>query len=168
MQSSERLYHSDSFLRSFTATVTGLREAADGQAETRWQLSLDRTAFYPASGGQPFDMGLLRASAHGAEPLEIPVEQVEEDEDGTIWHWVRTPLAKGTQVEGQIDWERRFDHMQQHTGQHLLSAIFLRESKAPTVSFHLGESVSTIDLATGSLAQRDLERVERMVNEIVA
>ena len=99
--------------------------------------------------------------------LEIPVEKVEEDEEGAVWHFVRQPLAAGTQVEGHIDWDRRFDHMQQHTGQHLLSAVFFQELQAPTVSFHLGESTSTIDLAGGPLAPEGLERVERIVNDII-
>ena len=97
----------------------------------------------------------------------VPVEQVEEDEDGTVWHFVREPLAAGTHVEGQLDWERRFDHMQQHSGQHLLSAIFWQQLQAPTISFHLGESTSTIDLAGGPLARLSLEGVERIANEII-
>ena len=96
------------------------------------------------------------------------MEQVEEDEQGAVWHFTRRPLAPGTHVQGHIDWERRFDHMQQHTGQHLLSAVFVSELHAPTVSFHLGESTSTIDLAGGPLAHHSLERVERIANEIVA
>jgi alanyl-tRNA synthetase len=92
---------------------------------------------------------------------------VEEDEEGTVWHFVRRPLSPGTPVEGQIDWNRRFDHMQQHTGQHLLSAVFLRELHAPTVSFHLGDNTSTIDLSAGPLARHSLERVERIANEII-
>lgn len=168
MQSSERLYYSDSFLKTFSAAVTQARELPSGRAGSLWQLSLSRTAFYPTSGGQPFDTGIVRAPLPGGAGLEIPVEEVEEDEDGTVWHFVREPLAVGTQVEGHIDWERRFDHMQQHTGQHLLSAVFLKELQAPTVSFHLGDRSSTIDLATGTLAQASVERVERMANEIIA
>lgn len=145
-----------------------MRQLTGAGDEPAWQLSLDRTAFYPTSGGQPFDNGVLRAHSHDGTPFEIPVEQVEEDEDGQVWHFVRQALAPGTAVEGLIDWERRFDHMQQHTGQHLLSAVFVKELHAPTVSFHLGESVSTIDLATGPLARHSLERVERIANEIVA
>jgi alanyl-tRNA synthetase len=131
-------------------------------------LSLDQTAFYPTSGGQPFDTGVLRAISHSGVAEEIVVEQVEEDEDGQVWHYAARPLAVGARVEGRIDWERRFDHMQQHTGQHLLSAVFLRELHAPTVSFHLGESTSTIDLAIPTLAQHSIERVERIANEIIA
>ena len=165
---SERLYYSNPFLRTFTGAVTGVRELAPGHGESIWQLSLDRTVFYPASGGQPFDTGVLIAGSPGGAVLEIPVEQVEEDEEGAVWHFVRQPLAAGTHVEGQIDWDRRFDHMQQHTGQHLLSAVFLRQLQAPTVSFHLGDSTSTIDLSGGPLAHHSLERVERIANEIIA
>jgi alanyl-tRNA synthetase len=160
---SERLYYSDSFLRTFTGAVTDVREVAGSHGDSVWQLSLDRTAFYPTSGGQPFDTGLLRTAE-----LEVPVEQVEEDEQGAVWHFVREPLPAGTHVQGQIDWERRFDHMQQHTGQHLLSAVFLLELQAATVSFHLGEKTSTIDLTGASLAHHSLERVERIANEIIA
>jgi alanyl-tRNA synthetase len=112
-------------------------------------------------------MGQLSTSSHDGIALNVPVEQVEEDEERAVWHFVRKPLAAGTHVEGQIDWERRFDHMQQHTGQHLLSAVFWRELQMPTISFHLGESTSTIDLAGGSLAHHSLERVERIANEII-
>jgi alanyl-tRNA synthetase len=159
---SERLYHSDSFLRTFTGTVTDVRKLAGSQADSIWQVAMDRTAFYPTSGGQPFDTGLLRTSV-----LEVPVEQVEEDEQGAVWHFVRKPLQAGAQVEGQIDWERRFDHIQQHTGQHLLSAVFIEELQAATVSFHLGEQTSTIDLTPASLTPHNLERVERIANEII-
>jgi alanyl-tRNA synthetase len=164
---SERLYYSDSFLRTFTGAVTNLRKVASGNGELAWQLALDRTAFYPTSGGQPFDTGQLSARAGDGTVLAVPVEQVEEEEDGTVWHSVHTPLAVGIHVEGQIHWERRFDHMQQHSGQHLLSAIFWRELQAPTISFHLGESTSTIDLAGGPLTLPSLERVERIANEII-
>ncbi|MGA3011332.1 MAG: DHHA1 domain-containing protein [Terracidiphilus sp.] len=167
MHTSERLYYSDSFLTTFTAAVTGVRELADNDGKPIWQLALDRTAFYPTSGGQPFDKGRLGSSSSDGTALNIPVEQVEEDEQGEVWHFVHKPLAAGTIVEGQIDWERRFDHMQQHTGQHLLSAVFWRELQAPTISFHLGENTSTIDLASELLTNQSLERVERIVNEII-
>jgi alanyl-tRNA synthetase len=162
-----RLYHSDPFLKAFTATVDQARElpgGADGQ--TIWQISLDRSAFYPTSGGQPFDTGVLSTTSPAGSLVEVPVDQVEEEE-GTIWHFVRQPFSAGTQVQGHIDWPRRFDHMQQHTGQHLLSAVFMRELQAPTVSFHLGESTSTIDLTSGTIAHHSLERVERIANEII-
>jgi alanyl-tRNA synthetase len=167
LQRSERLYHSDSFLSKFTGCVTGVRELAGGDGELAWQLALDHTAFYPTGGGQPFDRGQLSATLRDGTVLKVPVEQVEEDEEGTVWHYVRKPLAVGTYVEGQIDWERRFDHMQQHTGQHLLSAVFWRELHLPTISFHLGEGISTIDLTSGPLVQPSVEHVERIANEII-
>ncbi len=164
----ERLYYSDSFLKTFSASVNAVREVPGVDREPAWQLSLNRTAFYPSSGGQPFDTGELHAQLHDGSTQQIRVEQVEEDEDGAVWHFTPRPLAPGTRVQGHIDWERRFDHMQQHTGQHLLSAVFVSELHAPTVSFHLGENTSTIDLAGGPLAHHSLERVERIANEIVA
>jgi alanyl-tRNA synthetase len=167
LHTSERLYYSDSFLRTFSATVANVREIADSNGKRAWQLSLDRTAFYPTSGGQPFDTGQLCVTSPDGTVLKVPVEQVEEDEEGEVWHVMPEPVAAGTLVEGQIDWERRFDHMQQHTGQHLLSAVFSRELQAPTISFHLGEYTSTIDLAVGPLANHSLERVEAIANEII-
>ena len=167
LHTSERLYYSDSFVRTFSGTVTDVREVAGGNGEPVWQLSLNRTVFYPTSGGQPFDRGQLSVISRGEAALIVPVEQVEEDEEGAVWHFVRKPLATGTLVEGEIDWERRFDHMQQHTGQHLLSAVFWRELQMPTISFHLGESTSTIDLTGGPLVHHSLERVERIANEII-
>jgi alanyl-tRNA synthetase len=168
MPASERLYYNDAFLQSFPAAVTDVRELSRTEGESLWQIALDRTAFYPTSGGQPCDTGSLRAVSRGGAPLEIPVESVEEDQQGQVWHFVRKPVSAGTHVEGTIDWQRRFDHMQQHSGQHLLSAIFLRELNAPTVSFHLGETASTIDLASGPIAHHSLDRLERLANELIA
>jgi len=168
MSLAERLYYKDSFLKSFSAAVTDVRELASGQGESVWQLAFDRTAFYPDSGGQPSDTGLVRATSPGGVSLEIAVDSVEEDDHGQVWHTVRKPLSPGTHIEGEIDWDRRFDHMQQHTGQHLLSAVFLLELNAPTVSFHLGEFSSTIDLAGTPLAHHSLERIEDRVNQLIA
>ncbi|HUB20239.1 MAG TPA: DHHA1 domain-containing protein [Acidobacteriaceae bacterium] len=168
MPAPERLYYADSFLRSFPAAVADVRELSRSDGASLWQIALDRTAFYPASGGQPFDTGLLRAISPGGASMDVPIDSVEEDDHGQVWHFVRKPLAVGARVEGHVDWRRRFDHMQQHTGQHLLSAVFLRELNAPTVSFHLGETVSTIDLAGGPFAAHSPERIERLCNEIVA
>ncbi len=168
MSATERLYYTDSFLQSFPAVVADVRELSRAEGESVWQIALNRSAFYPTSGGQPFDTGVLRAFAPGGASIDIAVDSVEEDEQGQVWHYVRKPLAVGAKVEGHIDWQRRFDHMQQHTGQHLLSAIFLRELQLPTVSFHLGDSLSTIDLAGGPLAHHSIERIERLCNEIVA
>jgi alanyl-tRNA synthetase len=164
---SDRLYYSDPFLRSFAARIVNVRPSGATPSGSMWQVSLDHSAFYPTSGGQPFDTGLLRTTWSTGSRLEIPVDQVEEDDNDTVWHLIQQPLAIGTEVECEIDWRRRFDHMQQHTGQHLLSAVFVRELQASTVSFHLGEQTSTIDLAATTIAHHSLERVERICNEII-
>ena len=164
----DRLYYSDSFLRGFSARVSDIREASRAEGVSVWQIALDRSAFYPTSGGQPCDTGLLTATSRSGAELEAPIDSVEEDEHGTVWHYTRKPLAAGTEVKGAIDWARRLDHIQQHSGQHLLSAVFARELNAPTVSFHLGEASSTIDLATSAIAHHSLERVERICNELIA
>ena len=126
----DRLYYQDSYLTEFRARVVDA--SPDGQ-----RIYLDRTAFYPTSGGQPFDTGTLG---------EAKVLDVFDEEDGSVGHLVDREVEKDARVRGHIDWDRRFDHMQQHTGQHLLSAAFEREVSARTVSFHLGTSSSTIDL----------------------
>jgi alanyl-tRNA synthetase len=165
---SDRLYYSDSFLKTFQAVVTDIREVSRSEGQSLWQIALDRTAFYPTSGGQPFDTGVLRAVSRTGAVLEAPIETIEEDEHGEVWHFTLKPLQAGTAVEGEIDWKRRLDHLQQHSGQHLLSAVFARELQAQTVSFHLGEASSTIDLSTVSPAHHSIERVERLANELIA
>jgi alanyl-tRNA synthetase len=164
----ERLYYADSSLTRFTATVTDIRERSRNGSGSLWQIALDRSAFYPTSGGQPHDTGTLAATAPSGARLEAPVIDVEEDEHGEVWHLTPKPLLAGTQVEGSIDTARRLDHMQQHSGQHLLSALFYREYSALTVSFHLGDQVSTIDLNTESITPDQLAHIERLANEIVA
>ena len=124
----QRLYYEDSYLTSFRAQVT---EACE---EGR-RVYLDRTAFYPDSGGQPHDLGTLNG---------IPVLQVIDEEE-RIAHLLAQPLPSG-EAAGEVDWKRRFDHMQQHSGQHLLSAVLADLYRFKTVSFHLGADSSTIDL----------------------
>ena len=150
--SSERLYYADAYLVEFDAVV---REATP--QNDRWKIVLNRTAFYPSSGGQPFDIGTLG---------EAKVVDVFDQEDGTIGHLVDRELEINSRVRGHVDWTRRFDHMQQHTGQHLLSAVFERETGARTVSFHLGTSASTIDLDK-ELAADQIARVEDAVNAVL-
>jgi len=145
----ERLYYTDSYLCDFTARVVGHSE--DGLT-----VYLDRTAFYPTSGGQPYDIG----SIAGVPVLEV----VEEDE--RIAHRLAAPLHTGP-VDCAIDWTRRFDHMQQHTGQHLLSAVFEDMFALKTVSFHLGAESSTIDLEGGAVEPRTAQEVERRANQII-
>jgi len=166
----ERLYYGDRELE-FEATVTDVRlHSREGEMQL-WQVALDRTAFYPEGGGQPWDTGVLRATAKSGAVLECVVERVEEDEAGEVWHAVRKPLVAGTTVSGTVDAARRADHEQQHSGQHLVSAIFLREIGARTVSFHLGAESSTIDLVLREgmerLSEEDLLRVEEVVNRVV-
>jgi len=143
----ERLYYHDSYLRSFTAQVV----------DTAGTIAyLDRTAFYPTSGGQPFDTGFIAG---------VPVLEVI-DEDDRIAHRLDAPVPQGP-AECALDWQRRFDHMQQHTGQHLLSAVFEERFGLRTVSFHLGQETSTIDLEGAAADSRTIEEAERRANEIV-
>jgi alanyl-tRNA synthetase len=146
----ERLYYNDSYLREFHALV--VEAAGDGR-----RVCLDRTAFYPTSGGQPFDSGTLG----GAAVVDVI------DEDGRVVHLLDRSIAPG-EIAGEIDWTRRFDHMQQHTGQHLLSAVFEELFGISTVSFHLGATVSTIDVSAPALDAKQIERVEERCAEIVA
>jgi alanyl-tRNA synthetase len=154
----ERLYYTDSFLREFDARVLAATPAGAGTAGgAGFEVVLDRTAFYPASGGQPSDTGRLGPAR---------VVEVVERADGEIVHLVDREIPRGA-VRGEIDWERRFDHLQQHTAQHLLSAAFLALFDFPTVSFHLGRETSTIDLAAADLVPRHLDEAERRANQVI-
>jgi alanyl-tRNA synthetase len=159
-----RLYYHDSFLHEFEAKVTDVLEHEGGPA-----IVLDRTAFYPTSGGQLYDTGTL---APAADPgAAVRVAEVVEDEAGTVYHCLESPpaapLAAGTTVRGKIDQARRRDHMQQHSGQHILSAAFVRLFQMPTVSFHMGAESCTIDLETKSLSAEQVEQAERLANQVV-
>ncbi len=164
----ERLYYDDSFLSTFEAEVTDIREHARREGGSEWRIALDRSAFYPTSGGQPHDIGRLIATSRSGATLDVAVSAVEEDGAGEVWHATGKPLLAGTKVTGHIDWPRRLDHVQQHSGQHLLSAIIARELGAATVSFHLGEDVSTIDLSIDALPIAVQEKIERQVNLAIA
>lgn len=147
----ERLYYIEPYRVEFDAHVIRLEEH-DG----RPAAVLDRTAFYPTSGGQPFDTGRLGDAA---------VLDVIDREDGVILHVVDVALAAGP-VHGCIDWPRRFEHMQQHTGQHVLSAAFDRLLGARTESFHLGSASSTIDIGR-TVSAAEIERAEDEANRVV-
>lgn len=152
-QPTVRLYYTDPYLTRFTAHVI-----ERGEWEGHPAVVLDRTAFYPTSGGQPSDRGRLNSiSVIGVEVREA---------DGAIVHILEAPLSD-TEAIGEIDWPRRFDHMQQHTGQHLLSAACEQLLDADTVSFHLGTETSTIDLNIPHLAWERLEEVEELVNRVI-
>jgi alanyl-tRNA synthetase len=146
--STERLYYHDCYVSSFEATVVRVTQTNC--------VYLDRTAFYPTSGGQPHDLGTLG----GQLVLDVI------DEGAAIAHQLAGPLAEQQVVSGLIDWSRRYDHMQQHTGQHLLSAVFAEQFGCPTVSFHMGSEVSTIELATDVLSDAQLEEAERHANAV--
>lgn len=147
--SGERLYYRDAYLRKFRAAVV---ESADGGR----RIYLDRTAFYPASGGQPHDTGTIA----GVAVLEVI------DEGERIAHVTAAPVSAG-EVECAIDWPRRFGHMQQHSGQHALSAVLVELFGAATTSFHMSGEVSTIDVALDSLDPGQAAEAERRVNQIV-
>jgi alanyl-tRNA synthetase len=150
-----RLYYSDPYCQVFDAIV----ETVEGTPD-RVIVTLDRTAFYPTSGGQPFDTGQLGAGR---------VVDVIDQEDGTIAHVLAAGTASpkpGDSIRGSIDWARRFDHMQQHTGQHVLSAAIDRLFKVRTVSFHLGAEASTIDVSR-ELSAREITDAETEANRIV-
>ena len=150
----ERLYYTDAYLCEFDAVVIDDGIASEGGAGRA--VLLDRTAFYPTSGGQPFDTGTLG---------DARVIDVVDREDGAVLHVVDAPVPLGP-VRARIDWDRRFEHMQQHTGQHILSAAFGHTSGARTVSFHLGTVVSTIDLARETPAA-EITMAESAANEVV-
>lgn len=158
MPSTERLYYHDSFLYSFDAQVLECAER-----EGRTAVLLDRTAFYPTSGGQVFDTGTLMLE----DETEIPVTEVAEEDDGRIWHFAGAAVASGRKVRGRVDRTRRLDHVQQHSGQHVLSAAFIHLFDFPTASFHMGSESCTIDLSAKSVTPKQIAEAERLANEII-
>ena len=151
MAHTERLYYTDCYLKEFSARV--LRTEPDPRGA---RVYLDRTAFYPESGGQPSDRGTL----DGIAVLEV-IDEAEE-----VAHLLAERPAVAV-VQGRIDWERRFDHMQQHTGQHVVSAAFERAGGYKTVSFHLGAESSSIDLDSDRVGARQIESAEELANGVV-
>ena len=147
-----RLYYTEPYLTAFDAHVVSCEPVGAG-----FHVLLDRSAFYPTSGGQPFDTGTIGG---------VAVSDVIDRDDGEIAHVVSTALAPGIVVQGFVDWSRRFEHMQQHTGQHVLSAVFDRLCQARTESFHMGTAASTIDLGRVVSAE-EIGRVEEEANRIV-
>lgn len=154
----DRLYYHDSFLYDFDARVVEAL-TRDG----KHAVVLDRTAFYPTSGGQVHDLGTLMA-----EGQQIAVTEVADEEDGRILHFAAAPLSAGTPVHGSVDAARRLDHVQQHSGQHVLSAAFIQLFNMPTVSFHMGEESCTIDLETAGLSAAQAQKAELLANEVIA
>lgn len=150
----ELFYYQDVMMKEFEASILKQAIAEDG----RKYIVLDNTAFYPTGGGQPHDTGYLN---------DVEVVDVEK-EDGDIRHYVLSFLPEDTKtVHGKLDWERRFDHMQQHAGQHILTASFVELFNYQTVSFHLGQETVTIDLDTSELTEEELQAVEKRANDII-
>jgi alanyl-tRNA synthetase len=147
----DRLYFAEPYLNAFTAIVVS-RRVRNGAIE----VALDRSAFYPEGGGQPADHGALNG---------VPVTDVQSDDGGIVWHTISGDLPMDA-VEGKIDWQRRFDHMQQHHGQHLLSAAFEELFDLKTTAFHLGADYATIDL-DGDVTESQMLAAETRTNEII-
>jgi alanyl-tRNA synthetase len=148
----QRLYYDTPYLTAFDAHVL-----AAGPIDGQPALALDRTAFYPTGGGQPHDTGTLDG---------VAVLDVRSDGD-TIWHLLAAPLPPAGAVHGQIDWPRRWDHMQNHSGQHILSQALIETAGALTVAWHLSEQSLTIDLDQAGLGERQLAEAERLANQVV-
>ena len=147
----EKLYYQDPYLTSFTATVLACEPSKTGYLTT-----LDRTAFYPEGGGQPADHGTLGG---------VPVTDVHE-KDGVIIHTCGAPVETGAVLEGSIDWSRRFDHMQQHSGEHILSGLLCALYDCNNVGFHLGAETVAIDYDRELTWEQVLE-AEKQANEII-
>lgn len=148
----QKLYYKDTYLQTFTAQITNQARDKDGNI----YVVLTETAFYPTGGGQPHDTGHLN---------QTPVINVEEI-DGEILHYI-TEEIHTNEVTGYVSWKRRFDHMQQHAGQHILSAIFWDHFNIPTIGFHLGREIVTIDLETSDLSLETAEEAAYLANQIV-
>ena len=146
-----KLYYEDPLLRSFSATVTGCT-----QGETGWEVTLDTTAFYPEGGGQACDLGKLGQ----AQVLDV------REKEGEIIHLCDAPLAVGSAVEGQLDWQRRFDLMQQHTGEHILSGLVCARFGYHNVGFHVGAEVIQIDF-DGPIPAEALAELEQQANQVI-
>ncbi|WP_442593925.1 alanyl-tRNA editing protein [Neobacillus sp. D3-1R] len=149
-----KLYYMDSYIQTFTSKL----KKQDKDETGLWYAVLEETAFYPTGGGQPYDTGFLN---------DTYVEKVEEIE-GEIRHYIAEPLPETIKmINGQINWDRRFDHMQQHCGQHILSAAFEQLFDFETVGFHLGQDIVTIDLDVEDLTERQASEVEKKANQII-
>ncbi len=169
----KRLYYDSSEVHEFDSVVEDVAPASSEQP--RPAVILRETAFYPNSGGQVHDTGWLTldgdggAGGGGAE-LRLRVTEVAETEDGRIVHYLEAPAKlplAGATVHGIIDRERRRDHMQQHSGQHILSAAFLELYQMPTVSFHMGDDYCSIDLSVPSVTLEQVVEAEERANQIV-
>ncbi len=155
MSTTERLYYHDSHLTEFTARVTDVTELAPG----RYGVTLDRTAFYPTGGGQPTDTGTLGATR--------VVECIDQEAAGVLHVVEGAPLATGAEVTGRVDWPRRLDHIQQHTGQHIMSQALVSLFNAPTRAFRMSERVSEIDVELHDPTRARIEQAVDLANRII-
>ena len=157
----DRLYYDDAYLWEFEAEVTGVRE---GREKGLWEITLSRSAFYPTSGGQPFDTGTITGESGSAQ-----VTDVETDREGEVWHTVNLPLKAGEKVRGTIDAQRRIDHMEQHGGEHMLAGAIWEKLRGTTIGLHLGREDSTIDVelpeGRTKLTEEEITLLEDTVNE---
>ena len=162
----ERLYYQDPFLYDFEGEITEVVPASE--INQRHGVFLDRTAFYPTSGGQVHDTGWMSAG-DSPSSARLRVSEVVETEDGRVVHYIEAdkPPQRGTLIRGTIDGPRRRDHMQQHSGQHVLSAALVRLFDMPTVSFHMGDEYCSIDLDTPNLTASQVEEAEQLANQVV-
>ena len=157
MSATRKLYEENAYLKEFTASVVDCQETKQG-----FLVVLDQTAFYPEGGGQPADQGIL-TEEDSSDPVRVL--DVHEKED-VIRHTVDRPLRVGEIVRGRIDWERRFDLMQQHSGEHIVSGLIHQRFGYDNVGFHMGSDVITIDF-NGMLTGEDLAQIEKEANQII-
>ena len=147
----KKLYYDNPFLQRFAAVVTACEEAKGG-----WAVTLDQTAFYPEGGGQPYDIGTLG----GVKVLEV------HEKGGVVTHLCGAPLAVGESIEGEIDWARRFDHMQQHSGEHICSGLICARFHCDNVGFHMGTDTVTIDF-NADISWDALAEIEEAANRYI-
>ena len=151
----ERLYYEQSYLTEFDAKVTFVREI-----EGKFHIALDKSAFYPTSGGQPYDRGTIGS----VEVLDVYVD----DDTHEVWHVVGSKIDAGAEVRGCIDWQRRFDHMQQHAGDHMIASALHRHFGGVTIGLHISDETSTIDVAMPEgevrISREDIHLIEADVN----
>jgi alanyl-tRNA synthetase len=149
-----KIFYQDAYIKSFTAQVVDQGKDKEG----KYYIVLNQTAFYPTGGGQPHDIGTIE---------NIKVLNVEEV-DGEVRHYLESEVHDvSTPIYGVIDWDRRYDHMQQHAGQHILSASFEQLFGYKTIGFHLGNETLTIDLETANLLESEVLKVEELANQII-
>lgn len=147
-----RLYYQFPYVKSFMCTVEECKEGPDGT----WLLALNQTGFYPEGGGQPSDTGTLG----GVAILSV------KEKDGVVWHQAAAPIEPGSLVEGIIDWQKRYDNMQHHTGEHIFSGLIHRRYGYDNVGFHMGTDEVTVDF-NGLLTAEQVEEIEDLANQVV-